>query len=68
MIDEIDCKSHPSLLHTNICSHQANIEKLEILLYDLNYKFDVIALTLPDMGGGPTRPAGVYKVKYLQNR
>ena len=45
MIDKIDSKKQSSLLHTNICSLQANIEKLEILLYDLSYKFDVIALT-----------------------
>lgn len=43
MIDKIDSKSHSSLFHTNICSHQANIEKLEKPLYNFNYKFDVIA-------------------------
>ena len=34
-----------SLLHTNICSLQGNFEKLEMLLRDLEYQFDVIALT-----------------------
>ena len=38
-------KKHTSLLHTNICSLQANIEKLEILLHDLDHKFDIIALS-----------------------
>ena len=34
-----------SLLHTNICSLQGNFEKVEMLLSDLEYQFDVIALT-----------------------
>ena len=34
-----------SLLHTNICSLQGNFEKLEMVLSDLEYQFDVIALT-----------------------
>ena len=34
-----------SILHTNICSLQANIENLEDLLTDLSYDFKVIALT-----------------------
>ena len=33
------------VFHTNICSLQANVEKLEDLLVDLEYEFDVIALT-----------------------
>ena len=33
------------IFHTNVCSLQANIEKLEYLLYDLEYKFDVLALS-----------------------
>ena len=32
-------------MHTNICSLQANIENLEILLHELEFKFDVISLT-----------------------
>ena len=32
-------------MHTNICSLQANTEKLEILLHELEFKFDVISLT-----------------------
>ena len=32
-------------LNTNICPLQANIEKLEILLHELEFKFDVISLT-----------------------
>ena len=34
-----------TLLHTNICSLQSNIEDLEILLHDLNHDFDVISLS-----------------------
>ena len=34
-----------SLIHTNICSLQANIDHLEDLIHDLDYTFDVIALT-----------------------
>ena len=34
-----------SLLHTNISSLQGNFEKLEYLLADLDYNFDIIALT-----------------------
>ena len=34
-----------SLLQTNICSLQGNFEKLEMLLSDLEYQFDVIVLT-----------------------
>ena len=33
------------LFHTNICSLQANIEQLEDLLHDMDYSFDIIALT-----------------------
>ena len=38
-------KSTISLIHTNIGSLQANIEKLELLITDLEFKFDVISLT-----------------------
>ena len=38
-------KSTISLIHTNIESLQANIEKLELLITDLEFKFDVISLT-----------------------
>ena len=34
-----------SIIHTNICSLQANIDKLEDLLHDLDFSFDLIALT-----------------------
>ena len=34
-----------SLLQTKICSLQGNFEKLEMLLSDHQYQFDVIALT-----------------------
>ena len=34
-----------SLLHTNICSLQANAENLEILISNLGYKFSVIAVS-----------------------
>ena len=34
-----------SLLDTNSCSLQGNFEKLEMLLSDLEYQFDVITLT-----------------------
>ena len=33
------------IFHTNICSLQANVDKLEDLLHDLDYSFDVIALS-----------------------
>ena len=33
------------IFHTNMCSLQANINNLEDLLHDLDYSFDVIALT-----------------------
>ena len=41
----ITWKQSFGLLHTNICSLQANIENLEDLLTDLQYDFNVIALT-----------------------
>ena len=34
-----------SLIHTNVCSLQANIDQLEDLLFDLDFSFDVIALS-----------------------
>ena len=34
-----------SILHINICSLNANAEQLETLLHDLDYKFDILALT-----------------------
>ena len=34
-----------SLLHTDICSLQGNIQKLEMFFSDFEYQFDVIALT-----------------------
>ena len=34
-----------SLLHTNICSLQANIDKLHILFNELDFKFDIIAFS-----------------------
>ena len=40
-----DTKQSLSLFHTNMCSLQANIEHLEDLLHDMNYDFDVLALT-----------------------
>ena len=33
-----------SIFHTNICSLQANSDKLELLTNNLNHDFDVIAL------------------------
>ena len=33
------------IFHTNICSLQANIEQVEDLLHDMDYTFDIIALT-----------------------
>ena len=38
-------KKSLSLLHTNVCSLQANISQLEDLLHDLEFSFDVIALS-----------------------
>ena len=34
-----------SIIHTNICSLQANIDKFEDLLHDLDFSFALIALT-----------------------
>ena len=34
-----------SFFHTNICSLQANIENLEDLLHDMDFPFDIIALS-----------------------
>ena len=34
-----------SIIHTNICSLQANSEKLELFSNNLNHNFDVIALS-----------------------
>ena len=34
-----------SIIHTNICSLQANSEKLELFCNNLNHNFDVIALS-----------------------
>ena len=36
--DALDTRKQASILHTNICSLQGNIEKLEVLLDDLEYK------------------------------
>ena len=38
-------KKSLGIFHTNICSLQKNIENLEDLLHDLDYSFDVIALS-----------------------
>ena len=38
-------KKSLSLIHTNICSLTANIDKLEDLLHDLDFTFDIIALS-----------------------
>ena len=38
-------KKSLGIFHTNICSLQSNIDSLEDLLHDLEYTFDVIALT-----------------------
>ena len=43
--DTIDINKQTSLLHTNICSLQANGDKLDILLKELDFKFDIIALS-----------------------
>ena len=32
------------MFHTNISSLTANFEKLEMLLYEMNHKFDIVAL------------------------
>ena len=34
-----------SIVHTNICSLQANIDHLEDLIHDMDHSFDIIALT-----------------------
>ena len=38
-------KTSLGMFHTNIGSLQANINSLEDLLHDLDYSFDIIALT-----------------------
>ena len=38
-------KKSLGIFHTNICSLQKNVDSLEDLLHDLDYSFDVIALT-----------------------
>ena len=38
-------KKSLGIFHTNICSLQANVDKLEDLLHDLDYTFDIIALS-----------------------
>ena len=43
--NNISSKNLFSVFHTNISSLSANFEKLELLLYELNFKFDIIALT-----------------------
>ena len=42
---DINKNKHTSILHTNICSLRANFESLEILLNDLEHRFDIIALS-----------------------
>ena len=42
---KINTRKTFSIFHTNICSLPANSENLEILLEDLEYKFDVISLS-----------------------
>ena len=43
--NNISPKNSFSVFHTNISSRSANFEKLELLLYELNFKFDIIELT-----------------------
>ena len=43
--NNISPKKSFSVFHTNISSLSANFKKLELLLYELNFKFDIIALT-----------------------
>ena len=38
-------KKSLGIFHTNICSLQKNVDSLEELLHDLDYSFDVVALT-----------------------
>ena len=45
LISKINTQKTFSTFHTNICSLPANSENLEILLEDLEYKFDVICLS-----------------------
>ena len=42
--NNISSKNSISVFHTNILSLSANFEKLELLLYEMNFKFDIIAL------------------------
>ena len=42
---KINDKNSLSLLHTNICSLKGNFENLDLLITDLDFKFDIIALT-----------------------
>ena len=45
MKDKINKPKTLSVFHSNICSLNANVENLEILLHDLDFRFDVITLT-----------------------
>ena len=53
-----------TLLHTNICSLQSNIEDLEILLHDLNHDFDVISLSET---WNPELKKHLFSAKHLDN-
>ena len=41
----LEMHKQTSILHTNICSLQGNIDKLDMLVDDLDHKFDIIALS-----------------------
>ena len=43
--NNINIRNSFSVSHTNISSLTANFEKLEMLLYEMNHKFDIVALT-----------------------
>ena len=38
-------QSKLSVFHTNMCSLNANAENMQDLLYDINFKFDILAVT-----------------------
>ena len=42
---QLSTKKNFSIFHTNVSSLQGNFEKLELLLHQLNFNFDIISLT-----------------------
>ena len=45
MKDTLKKQKHLSIFHTNICSLNANVENMENLIHDLDFKFDILTVT-----------------------